>query len=123
MLYTQSHLRDRQSRFFSYIGVVLHEMCHAYFFLYGHPSQRQSVELVGPKGHGRCWYDVASAVESTSNQVLGMPLNLYCQRDLDRELRGNRGWAGRGMVFNLGTRARVVGFCCYFQLISNLTFL
>ena len=76
-------LVHRGVRIYHYIQTLLHEMCHAFFGLYGCREEDEDMNqckecswVVAEGGHGPAWADMARAIERSSEGYLGLPMDL-----------------------------------------------
>lgn len=81
---------NRPRRLKGYLETLLHEMCHAFFDLYGcrFDGCYNVWEKQGAKGHGHAWQDIALAVEiaAADKNLLGLSLDLGRKNSLAVEM-------------------------------------
>jgi hypothetical protein len=79
---------DGETRVLKHIATILHEMIHAFLFVYMHPQYLESPNFHGDgyTGHGESWQDIAYALDkATSDPGL---LNMKLQMGRDTALKG-----------------------------------
>ncbi|CAD6448985.1 730e182c-5cea-4ebb-9b80-1091c2f04903-CDS [Sclerotinia trifoliorum] len=77
-------------------GVLVHEMCHAFFYIYGcvgNCCRDGSLDL-GTRGHGIMFQEITFNIQimAASESVLGCNLNMGRYFSLLQELRDKQGW-------------------------------
>lgn len=59
-------------------GILLHQMCHAFFLLYANVKEYQAENIpcgkLGVDGHGECFLEVCKRVQDSANALLGIEL-------------------------------------------------
>jgi hypothetical protein len=85
--YEEVNLRNTKRDF--YLGVLLHEMLHAYIAIYLCTCNEGCNALygaaMGRSGHGDLWIDAAFAIEQATGPLLGMRLDLGREGGLKSE--------------------------------------
>ncbi|KAF7877431.1 hypothetical protein EAF04_001108 [Stromatinia cepivora] len=77
-------------------GVLVHEMCHAFFHIYGCVGQccNEGSLTLGTRGHGVMFQEITFDIQTmaASKSVLGFNLNMGRYFSLLQELRDKPGW-------------------------------
>ncbi|KAE8442410.1 hypothetical protein EG329_003368 [Mollisiaceae sp. DMI_Dod_QoI] len=87
-IWSQDWIRDPKERLQRYLGIVLHEMTHAFLRIYGCPDCRSRPDWQGKSGHGHAWQDLILAIQESVEDpgFLGLDLALNRLGSLQIEL-------------------------------------
>lgn len=75
-----SHQKDADAHLFDCVASLLHEMLHAYFFIYtcrcAEGCDRAYNTLIGPQGHQQAWQQAALLIEDSTERLLGRRIDM-----------------------------------------------
>lgn len=98
------HIYNPQKRFRKHIGVLLHEMTHAFLLGYGCQECIILHENMGTTGHGHAWQDLMHAIQPTTKDFLGLDVLANRLGHLAIELKLANGEESDALLKNAGTR-------------------
>ena len=93
---TLSATLDGQAPFYQLVGTCLHEMIHAFLWLYSCSAvlpgcntnicHDRRIRTEGLSGHGRAWHFLAKAVEDATTELLDVQMDLGRMEALNNEI-------------------------------------